>query len=56
MITILNFTKKPLKPGLRGISLFANGRLVNAAEFFGVSESSHAFSYFTGWLDVACAQ
>lgn len=45
-------TKKPLKPGLRGITLFANGRLVNAPEFFGVSESSHGFSYFSGWLDV----
>ena len=44
--------EKPLKPGLRGITLFANGRLVNASEFFGVSESSHGFSYFTGWLDV----
>ena len=45
-------TEKPLKPGLRGVTLFANGRLVNAAEFFGASESSHGFSYFTGWLDV----
>ncbi|MFV0587699.1 TIGR02391 family protein [Bacteroides reticulotermitis] len=45
-------TEKPLKPGLRGITLFANGRLVNAPEFFGVSESSHGFSYFTGWLNV----
>lgn len=45
-------TEKPLKPGLRGIILFANGRLVNAPEFFGVSESSHGFSYFTGWLNV----
>ena len=45
-------TEKPLKPGLRGITLFANGRLVNAPEFFGVSESSHGYSYFTGWLNV----
>ncbi len=45
-------TEKPLKPGLRGVTLFANGRLVNAPEFFGVSESSHGFSYFTGWLNV----
>lgn len=43
---------KPLKPGLRGITLFANGRLVNAPEFYGISESSHGFSYFTGWLEV----
>jgi len=45
-------TQKPLKPGLRGITLFAHGRLVNAPEFFGVGESSHGYSYFTGWLDV----
>ncbi len=45
-------TEKPLNPGLRGVTLFANGRLVNAPEFFGVSESSHGFSYFTGWLNV----
>jgi uncharacterized protein (TIGR02391 family) len=45
-------TDKPLKPGLRGVTLFANGRLVNASEFFGVSESSHGFSYFSGWLDI----
>ncbi len=45
-------TFKPLKPGLRGIALFANGRLINAPEFFGISESSHGFSYFTGWLDL----
>lgn len=45
-------TKTPLKPGQRGITLFANGRMVNAPEFFGSSESSHFFSYTTGWLDV----
>lgn len=45
-------TEKPLKPGLRGLTLFANGRMVNHAEFFGQSESSHFFSYATGWLDV----
>lgn len=45
-------TETPLKPGLRGITLFANGRLVNTAEFFGMPESSHVFSYLTGWLNV----
>lgn len=45
-------TEKPLKPGLRGVTLFANGRLANSAEFFGRSESSHFYSYLTGWLDV----
>lgn len=45
-------TEKPLKPDLRGITLFAHGRLINAPEFFGVGESSHGYSYFTGWLNV----
>ncbi len=45
-------TEKPLKPGLRGITLFAHGRLVNAPEFFGVGESSHGYSYLTGWLNI----
>lgn len=45
-------TEKPLKPGLRGITLYAHGRMVNAPEFFGVGESSHFYSYLTGWLDV----
>ncbi len=45
-------TRKPLKPNLRGITLYANGRLVNAPEFFGRSESSHVYSYLTGWLEV----
>lgn len=45
-------TEKPLRPGLRGITLYANGRLVNAPEFFGRSESSHFYSYITGWLEV----
>lgn len=45
-------SEKPLQPGLRGITLYANGRLVNAPEFFGASESSHAYSYLTGWLEV----
>lgn len=44
--------EKPLKPGLRGITLYAHGRMVNAPEFFGVGESSHFYSYLTGWLDV----
>lgn len=45
-------TAKPLKPGMRGVTLYAHGRMVNAPEFFGVGESSHFYSYLTGWLDV----
>ena len=44
--------EKPQRPVLRGVTLFANGRMVNGPEFFGVAESSHAFSYLTGWLNV----
>jgi uncharacterized protein (TIGR02391 family) len=44
--------EKPLKPNLRGITLFANGRMVNAPEFFGPSESSHFYSYATGWINI----
>jgi len=45
-------TEKPLQPRLRGITLFANGRLVNLPEFFGRPESSHFYSYTTGWLEI----
>lgn len=45
-------TEKPLAPGMRGVTLFAHGRLVNAPEFFGVGESSHGYSYLTGFLNV----
>ena len=34
------------------MTLFANGRMVNSPEFFGPSESSHFFSYATGWLNI----
>lgn len=45
-------TEKPLKAHLRGVTLFANGRMVNSPEFFGPSESSHFYSYATGWLNI----
>jgi len=45
-------TATPLSPNSRGITLFANGRMINQPEFFGPSESSHFFSYCTGWLNV----
>lgn len=45
-------TVKPLKSGRTGITLFANGRLVNLPEFFGHSESSNFFTYAIGWLNV----
>lgn len=44
-------SKKPMKPDLRGITLYVNGRLANIPSFFGVSEAGHTFSYLTGWID-----
>lgn len=43
----------PLNGTNRGVALYASGRLINEPEFFGASESSHAFSYLTGFLDVS---
>jgi uncharacterized protein (TIGR02391 family) len=42
----------PIGQGLRGITLYVNGRLANEPEFFGSSESSYAYSYLTGFLNV----
>lgn len=43
---------KPIKPssGLRGITIFSRGKLVNAPEFFSDSASSHFYQYLTGWI------
>lgn len=43
---------KPLRQTMRGVTLYANGRLINEPEFFGSAESSFAFSYLTGYIDV----
>lgn len=45
-------TVKPLKPGMRGITLYANGRLVSLPEFYGTSDSSHFYGYVTGILNI----
>lgn len=47
-------SEKPLTPssGLRGITLFSRGKLVNAPEFFSNSTSSHFYQYLTGWISV----
>ncbi|MDR2406500.1 MAG: TIGR02391 family protein [Bacteroidales bacterium] len=46
--------EKPLSPqsGLRGVTLFSRGKLVNVPEFFSNSTSSHFFQYLTGWFNV----
>jgi uncharacterized protein (TIGR02391 family) len=45
-------SEKPITPasGLRGITLYSRGKLVNAPEFFSSSTSSHFFQYLTGWI------
>lgn len=45
-------TVVPLRNVPRGVTLYAHGRMVDEPEFFGASESSHAYSYITGHLDV----
>ncbi len=49
---ILITSKTPIKPssGLRGITIFSRGKLVNAPEFFSDSTSSHFYQYLTGWV------
>lgn len=44
-------TKVPTKSSLRGVCLYANGRLANAPGFFDLSEAEHAYSYLSGWID-----
>ena len=44
-------SKKPMKPDLRGITLYVNGRLANVPGYFGLSEAGHTFSYLSGWID-----
>ena len=45
-------SKTPLRQGMRGVTLYVNGRLANEPEYFGSSESSYAFSYLSGYLEV----
>lgn len=44
---------KPLAPDMRGITLFSRGKLVNAPSSFVEGDSSHFYSYMTGFLDVS---
>lgn len=43
--------KKPLRQDLRGLTVYVKGRLANDPEFFGVPESSYAYSYITGYIE-----
>ncbi|WP_053207057.1 TIGR02391 family protein [Jiangella muralis] len=37
---------------MRGVAVYANGRLVSEPEFFGASDSSYAYAYLTGHIAV----
>lgn len=43
---------KPISPssGLRGVTIYSRGKLVNAPEFFSESTSSHFYQYVTGYI------
>lgn len=45
-------TIKPLPADMRGVTLYVHGRLAHEPEYFGISESSFAFSYITGYVEV----
>lgn len=49
---VLYTAETPIRPnsGLRGVSIFSRGKLVNAPEFFSSSTSSHFYQYLTGWI------
>lgn len=44
-------TPIPPSTGLRGITVYSRGKLVNAPEYFSESTSSHFFQYLTGSID-----
>lgn len=44
--------EKPLPTQMRGISVYASGRLANEPEFFGASDSSYAYAYLSGYVVV----
>lgn len=44
--------ERPLPTQMRGVAVYANGRLVNEPEFFGASDSSYAYAYLTGYVAV----
>jgi uncharacterized protein (TIGR02391 family) len=48
----LQTSEKPIPPssGLRGVTLYSRGKLVNSSEFFTSSTSSHFYQYLTGWI------
>ncbi len=52
VLGILIAAEKPLPTQMRGVAVYANGRLVNEPEFFGASDSSYAYAYLTGYIAI----
>lgn len=52
VVGIVIAADKPLPTQMRGVSVYANGRLVSEPEFFGASDSSYAYAYLTGYIAV----
>lgn len=52
VVGIVIAAEKPLPTQMRGVAVYANGRLVNEPEFFGASDSSYAYAYLTGYIAV----
>ncbi|BCI83060.1 hypothetical protein MTY66_46850 [Mycolicibacterium sp. TY66] len=51
-VGIVIAAEKPLPTQMRGVSVYANGRLANEPEFFGASDSSYAYAYLTGHVSI----
>ncbi|MBC7276214.1 TIGR02391 family protein [Nocardioides sp.] len=51
VVGVVIAAKKPLRQELRGLTIYVKGRLANDPEFFGVPESSYAYSYITGYIE-----
>lgn len=43
---------KPVRSGMRGVTLFSRKKLVNLPELFPIQGSSWFYQYLTGWLEV----
>ena len=43
---------KPVRSGMRGLTLFSRKKLVNLPELFPIQGSSWFYQYLTGWLEV----
>ncbi len=52
VVGVVIAAEKLLPTQMRGVAVYANGRLVNEPEFFGASDSSYAYAYLTGYIAI----